>query len=215
MLALISGLFVFVPFLGILTIILSRRGLALATQGAGRHRLARMAFILGMVNLALTLIGVVSLPPAVLQARRAAQQTQCLSNLRQLGVVGLTYASTNRGRLPANFDDYAAVAAVFTRPGTTAQLFTCPACANDPAKKPATVGTKMSSSYVFVLPNVPMTQIKNPSRHVLAYEPLSNHNGRGSAFLFLDGHCQWLATADATKAIAELQSGENPPPSIP
>jgi prepilin-type processing-associated H-X9-DG protein len=49
---------------------------------------------------------------------------------------------------------------------------------------------------------------------VLAYEPLTNHNGRGANFLFADGHVGWLDAPTATKVVAELAAGQNPPASL-
>jgi prepilin-type N-terminal cleavage/methylation domain-containing protein/prepilin-type processing-associated H-X9-DG protein len=53
----------------------------------------------------LTVIGIVAilmglLLPVLSQARRKAAQTQCLSNLRQIGMALLAYADDWRGRLP-------------------------------------------------------------------------------------------------------------------
>ena len=214
-LSLITGVLLFVPFMGIVTIVLARRGMALAAQGAGRHRLARIGFILGVANLGATLIGLATLPPAMMRARRAALQVQCMSNLRQLGMVELMYANSNRGFLPANFDDLVAATGTFTRPGAATAILTCPECANDPTKKPATVGKTLNSSYVFLHPVATFSsRAVQPQRAVTAYEPLSNHNGRGASFLFLDGHCAWYPTAEATKIIAELTAGQNPPPTV-
>ena len=215
-LSLVTGVLIFVPFLGIATIALARRGITLAQAGAGRYRLARIGFILGVLNLVFTLIGVVSLPPAIISARRQALRVQCMTNLRQLGMVEMMYATSNRGFTPANFDDLVSATGTYARPGAIATLLSCPACANDPTKKPATVGTKVNSNYIFLRPVQKIgSRAVPPHRAIIAYEPLTNHDGRGSAFLFLDGHCAWFEAAQATKVISELTAGQNPPPSYP
>ncbi len=56
----------------------------------------------------LVVIGIIAvlvsmLLPALNKARSMAMSTQCLSNLRQLGLGCLTYTSVNKGRLPYNY----------------------------------------------------------------------------------------------------------------
>jgi len=43
--------------------------------------------------------------PALSNARQAARQIQCLSNVRQIAVANIMYANDNKGSLPANIDD--------------------------------------------------------------------------------------------------------------
>jgi prepilin-type processing-associated H-X9-DG protein len=213
-LSVVFGVLVFIPFLGILTILLASRGLAAAREGAGRPRLARAGMILGIINLVLTAIWLATLPLAYIRAQRAAEQVRCLSNLRTIAQAEMIYASQNRGYLPPSFDVLVASMPT-TPPVTLTRTLGCPACAGNPAKPPATVGTRMRSNYVFLLWGARLTQVRKPTRTVLAYEPLTNHDGRGGAFLFVDGHVELLKPALATKVIAELQAGQNPPPSIP
>jgi prepilin-type processing-associated H-X9-DG protein len=46
---------------------------------------------------------------------------------------------------------------------------------------------------------------------VSAYEPLSNHDGRGMNVLFGDGHVEWIESPVAEAVEAQLRAGHNPP----
>jgi len=43
------------------------------------------------------------------------------------------------------------------------------------------------------------------------YEPLDRHRHEGINVLFVDGRVQPIGQLEATKAIAKLKSGQNPP----
>src|SRR5687767_13417609 len=93
-LALTVGVFLFVPFIGLLAIRYGRRALAAARdQGAGRESLARRAIALGRAN-----VVIVALPPLFVIQRRHARQLQCMSNLRQIGMAAVMYSIDHGGR---------------------------------------------------------------------------------------------------------------------
>jgi prepilin-type processing-associated H-X9-DG protein len=52
---------------------------------------------------------------------------------------------------------------------------------------------------------------RGPANAVLAYEPLSNHDGDGTNVLYGDGHVSFLDRKETDYLIAELQAGHNPP----
>ena len=57
--------------------------------------LVELLVVIGIIALLISI-----LLPALNRARRQAQMTACLANLRQLGQISLTYAAENRGWLP-------------------------------------------------------------------------------------------------------------------
>ena len=211
-LSVIFGLLFFIPLAvpGVAAIVFGRRGVKAAEQdAAGRRGLARLGILLGVLNLFLSLAAAVVLP---VQLRIGGQQSldvQCLSNMRQLGIGLMIYANANKGFLPPTLDELAA-------PGLVpATVFACPACGANPAKPPVFVGVKVSSHYHYLRPAAKLTQVRgNPSRVVLLYEPVTNHDGRGVNLLFADGHAERMPVSPATtQVVAELVAGQNPPPS--
>ena len=76
--------------------------------------------------------------------------------------------------------------------------------ANSPGLAPGAPG-----AYIYVGNRVKPT---NDDAVVLMYEPMSNH-GDGFHILFADGHAEFLTGSTAQKVLAELQAGQNPPPS--
>jgi len=210
-LSLLFGLLMFVPVIsGVLAIRFGRQGLRAARESdIGRERWARIGIALGVVNLVLSAVLLASLPSAVIRARRAALQVGCLSNLRSIGQATMIYASMNRGFLPPSLD----VLPPVLGPGAKT-VFICPECSGDPTKKPVTVGVVVTSNYIYCPPGLTLAGIRNASRTVLAYEPLTNHNGRFICVLFCDGHCEVLPPDKAKAAIIDLSTGQNPPPSL-
>src|SRR5439155_4248686 len=83
--SLVWGLLLFVPFIsGICAIVFGRRGMRAAAEvGEGRGR-ARAGLVLGWINIGLSMMLLVSLPPALIRARHAADQVQGMSQLRQI-----------------------------------------------------------------------------------------------------------------------------------
>jgi prepilin-type processing-associated H-X9-DG protein len=212
-LSLIFGLLLLLPFVpGILAIVFGRRGMKAAKeQAVGREGLARLGIILGVLNIALSLAVAATLPFALMRARRAAMTVACASNLRNMGQIAMIYATQNRGYLPPTIDELAA-----TLPGGAGTtLFVCPACGANPAKPPVLVTAKVSSHYFYIPPAPRISQIKQSGRTVLAYEPPGHHDNGGINVLFCDGHVEFISGAQVAKIVAELNAGQNPPPSKP
>jgi prepilin-type processing-associated H-X9-DG protein len=212
-LSLIFGLLLVIPFVpGILAIVFGRRGIKAANeQAAGRERLARLGIILGVLNIALSLAMAATLPFALMRARRAAMTVACASNLRSIGQLAMIYATQNRGYFPPTIDQLAA-----TMPGGAgASIFVCPACGANPAKPPVLVTNMVRSHYLYAPPAARISQVKQPGRVVLAYEPPGHHDNGGINVLFCDGHVEFLTGVTVPKIVAELTAGQNPPPSKP
>jgi prepilin-type processing-associated H-X9-DG protein len=190
----------FVPFVpGILAIVTGRRGLrdAEADPKIGGRRMARTAIMLGVASVVVWTILSILAVPAAARARRQALRVQCASNLRQMGVAAMIYATANTGLLPPNID-------ALTTSGIPARLFTCPACAGDPTKPVSSTGAFGSYHYVYLGNGQQLSTIRRPSTVPLVYEPLSNHTDPGINVLFMDGHVELLQGGAAT---AILQQG--------
>src|SRR5438477_635685 len=63
--------------------------------------LVEMLVVLGIIILVIGL-----LIPAVMNARRASRQTQCASNLRQIGALLIMYANANNDYVPMGYNGF-------------------------------------------------------------------------------------------------------------
>jgi prepilin-type processing-associated H-X9-DG protein len=179
-LALVWGVLGIVPvvFPGILAIRYGRRGgRDAAATGSGGGR-ARAGVVLGVIGLLWSAFVIASVPPAIVRARRQAQMVYCASQLRQIGMGCLMYASANGGWTPPSLAVMQSSAGV--RP------MTCPGGVSAGVANPG---------YILALPSTRLATISSPATTVLAYEPPTNHGGRGINVLYVDGHVAWLPGA--------------------
>jgi hypothetical protein len=148
--------------------------------------------------------------------RRNVNQVKCASNLRQLGQALLIYTNNHQSKFPSSFND------LFLADHPNSELFVCPASPDDRATGPTTQALEADFaspghlSYLYCAAGL-TTAV--PPNTVLAYEPLINHQDEGadiagSHFLLATGRVLFLKTPDATRAIADLKSGTNPPAPI-
>jgi prepilin-type processing-associated H-X9-DG protein len=183
--SLIYGALLPVPFVtGYLAMRHGMRGAKIAQETGIGRRTSLIGFMLGVANVMLWAVILISLPFAYANARRAQQQTQCLSQLRQMSIGIIMYATANKGWTPPT------LAAAGVLP------MTCPA-ANGTA------------NYVYVGKSIPINSVR-ASSYVTIYEPVTNH-ARGTNMAFLDGHAEMVPPASAQKIINELNAGFNPP----
>ena len=93
-----------------------------------------------------------------------------------------------------------------------AELLVCPsspdtaATGKTPADYAADVAKGGHQSYVYIGKGLTMT----PPRKLLAYEPLSHHEGAGSNVLYSDGSVQFLNKAAAIGDVPQLAPATQP-----
>ncbi|MDB5298201.1 MAG: hypothetical protein JWO31_4184 [Phycisphaerales bacterium] len=158
----------------------------------------------------------------VLSANRSHShdpRAKCASNLRQIAMACIIYASEHGGPYP----DTAGTARAES--DLTAEVFTCWATNDVRAAGPSTQQFKQQidasgppgsggvCSYVYVGagltdPMPPAVAVKT----VVAYEPASNHGGTGGNVVYADAHVEWQPAAKLNRIAAAVRAGRNPPP---
>lgn len=140
--------------------------------------------------------------PMFERAREKAQQTSCMSNLKQLGLAFLMYAQDWDEKLPGK--DWVAATQPYLK---NTQVLICPG-------RPE---VKVGYVYNEAVMGVSLKKIGNPAETVLVFEgePVDGkdfggveriaeggyHNG-GLNILFADGHVKWLTVAAARAQLA-------------
>ena len=89
-------------------------------------------------------------------------------------------------------------------------MFRCPACVGDPSKKPVATLVNGPTDHHLVPTTMRFYQVPNAEAAVFAYEPLTNHDGKGACFLYHDGHVEWKDATAAKALIAQLRSASTP-----
>lgn len=179
----------------------------------GRHSGKGMSITgisLGGVGLLLAIIGVGSalLAPSY-SSSCTSPRVRCAANLKQIGLAMQLYANENKGLYPPRPEDL-----LLTQDITT-DIFVCPST-NDTWATGATTQQAAANlsagghdSYIYLGAG---KNSNTPANVVLVYEPLQDH-GNGMNVLFADGHVDFVSGAMAQKVEAELEAGQNPPPS--
>jgi hypothetical protein len=173
------------------------------------------AVLIGLIlgGIELSLVGVVSFAlflPSIGRASPAANRVKCGSNLRQIGQGVYLYALENQGKFPPDID------ALMLTQDLTFEVLVCPATDDVKAVGATTQATLQDlhsrpgrCSYVYI--GGGLTSATATGRHVVAYEPLSNHGGSGMSVLYGDGAAEFLPQSEARYVLAELKAGHNPP----
>jgi hypothetical protein len=109
-------------------------------------------------------------------------RSRCQANLRTIVMSCKEYARQNGGQFPASFNDIL--------PDTGPGPLCCPADDLRPNGR----------SYVYCGETLTTA---SPPDSVIAYEPLSNHDGADLHVLYLDGTVRWLPKQEATEFLAK------------
>ncbi|MDP2896554.1 MAG: DUF3352 domain-containing protein [bacterium] len=120
--------------------------------------------------------------PKLASARGRAQETACLSNLRQLSVACMMYANDHDDVLPSKLSDLHPEYV----PGT--DVFLCPIHRSGKAVKKV-VDIDADSDYELRLPGQKLGEVKDPGRTVMIWEKQLNHRGERNT-AFVDGHVE-------------------------
>ncbi|MDB5320543.1 MAG: hypothetical protein JWN40_2174 [Phycisphaerales bacterium] len=142
------------------------------------------------------------------RARETANRVKCNKQMRALGQAMFLYANEYRGAWPPALEDL-----ILTQ-DITPEIFVCPSSNDTRApgvyiQAAANLSSGGHLSYVYI--GQMMKGSPDPAL-VVMYEPMTNH-GNGFHALFADGHNEFLTGRGTEKIHAELQSGQNPPPS--
>ncbi len=135
----------------------------------GPHKLvAASSFMAGM------------LMPALMSARQAAQKAACMSNLREIAIAEMMYATDHEGKFSERLSDLCPDYIDYLG------VFTCPAERGPKITRKEDIDSL--SSYVL------RTGLKenSPPNEVLIFEKPGAHPGGGNA-AFVDGHVEWLS----------------------
>jgi len=194
--SLILGLLFFLPIIAAVGAIvvgwIARKRIENNPRWKGKG-MALTGIILGVISI----VGFFVSIPLMLEAKRQERRVMCMSHLHQIAVGTLMYANDNKGALPAD-------PALLNKYLRYPPVWICPECGQPVAGGGS---AQQPSSYIYLGTKVgtSMRQIRNPSTVVLAYEPLSNHEGKGFCVLYMDGHVEWISKDRAPAVMQQIQ----------
>ena len=165
-------------------------------------------YILGtVVGVALVLLIISILLPSQ-NGGGTHPRVKCASNLRQIGQAILLYANENNGRYPDKLQTLLLTEEI------TSDVFTCPS-SNDTAATGVTtqaIANNLTAgghlSYIYVAKGMNLKTIGD--NVVVAYDPLTNHEGTGSNVLFGDGHVEFVPAAKFKSILPKLTAATEP-----
>jgi hypothetical protein len=150
------------------------------------------------------------------RARAESIRMRCAQNLKQIGSAwGMYVNDTNR--MPPNLQALTRYMwgmqfrATYPRDPNARRVFICPATDLELA-----ADGSIRTNYIFMeqFAGVRHSEIRNKPYTVLLYEPLAHHGGLAANFLCADFHIEMLDGPLAAQVVKELESGQNPPPSL-
>jgi hypothetical protein len=115
--------------------------------------------------------------------KQKAQNTVCLSNMKQLGIGILTYAQDYDETLPP-VSSAGYFTKVTTRYMKSKSVFICPA-----SKKPYVLNRNFVPDYIRSPFSFPLAAVLTPSKTVIMYDP-KPHADRSVCVTYLDGHAK-------------------------
>ena len=177
-LALIFGFVAIIPFLGALCGLaaLVLGGISLAGKKPGKG-MAVTGVIAGLLLGAGSTVGAVLL---IIQFQHKGQEVRCRNNLHSIGIAVQAYASENRNRFPDDLDKL--------RPYVDRYELRCPRAESHHS----------DGDYIYAKPAERISDLRRPSRTIIACDRKGNHDGRRNA-AYADGH------VESIESEAELQ----------
>src|SRR3990172_11745803 len=163
----------------------------------------------------IAIIGILAgiLLPVLSKTRESARQTQCASNLKQIGLAMSMYANDNSGNCPGYTDSTTDLAAeelnslgkLYDAYVSDRKIFKCP---SDSGVTETTVLQLTTDNTTFTVSRCsygyddnhtniddPGTAVAADARGTSTTNNLSdNHNTKGQNVLYLDGHVEWKGT---------------------
>jgi hypothetical protein len=204
----ILGLMVLsLPFVGVVLGLIARR--SEKRRGVTGWSAARAYLVLAGVEVVVLLLISVIIPQFG-RSREPANRAKCASNLREIGMAVRLYANANGGRFPPDLETLLVTGDV------VASTFVCPSSNDDTAMGPTTQAViqelrsgQHHCSYVYV--GAGLGSDTASGKHVVAYEPIANHQGNGMNVLYGDWLVEFLNRGEADCVLDELRHGHNPP----
>ena len=147
--------------------------------------LKRMGFTLVELLVVMSVIAILAsfLVPALGRSREQARRTNCLNNLKQIGLAVSMYRLDNNDAYPTSLNDlYAADGSKYI---DNIDVFVCPSSGNGTPANPAAGDYAYTGN--FLTPNA-------LSIALVAEDKATATHRSGKNALFADGHVEWVPT---------------------